>query len=424
MTNHDDILPEEQAQHYQRLVHDLRQLYTPGAEDGQSLAHIRSLLLLSNNRASETHEATPEPTLLSRPPEQASREQGWKRRRSPRETSRYSALSTLVAVLLMALLVGSLVLVLARAHQGSGDVTGNTHILFYPNVGVADAGSLDPAAASNANRQLVDQMVYGGLVRYNSGRQIIADQAQSWSLSLDEKTWTFHLRLALKFSDGSPITSRDYVYALTRSLLPSVHSQIAARLEGNIVGASAVLSGKSTLLSGVVAIDPQTLVFKLVHPATGSFLQLLTNPLFSPLNARLVNRYGQNAWGKHAIGPGFGSGPFLVKAWNHQGQMILVPNRYYYGQKPRLNEVDMTFVKNADAAYHAFLAHQYDFIWNIPVQDQANARQQPGFKYIAALHMAAIIPPWLHGVTLNGNGLFFDWPDVSILPHKTAQSAG
>lgn len=416
MRNNYDILPEEQDERYQSLVHDLRQFYTPAAEDAQSLAHIRKLLLLCGGVASETREATPEPVLVSSPPAVSERGHRWERQRAPCETNRCRTLSVLAAVLLMTLLVGSLVFVLGRTQQGSEGAASSTRFLLYPNVGATDAGSLDPAANPNANTLLVDQMVYGGLLSYNSDMQVIPGLAQSWMVSFDQKTWTFHLRPDLKFSDGTPLTSADFAYAMTRALSPPVQSTFAAQLEGNIVGASAVLSGKSTVLTGVYVPDPLTLVINLIHP-DHSFIKSLTNPLFAPLNENLINRYGQNTWGERAVGPGFGAGPFMVTAWNHQGQMTLVPNPYYYGPKLRLDEVNMTFVKDADAAYHSFLAHQYDFIWNIPARDQADAQQQAGYVRATSQHMAAIIPPWLHGVTLNSADLFFDWPNVYISPH-------
>ena len=123
-------------------------------------------------------------------------------------------------------------------------------------------------------------------------------------------------------------------------MLPETKSPIAANLESNIVGASDVATGKSTTLSGVKAVDDQTLQVTLVRP-TAYFLQLLTVNLFFPVNEKLITQYGQADWVSHIAGNGAGTGPFMVKSWQHNVNMVLVPNPHYYGAKPRLTEVDM-----------------------------------------------------------------------------------
>jgi oligopeptide transport system substrate-binding protein len=259
-------------------------------------------------------------------------------------------------------------------------VPSSKQVLRFPNVGIADANSafLDPAQGPDANTAQVVGMIYSGLVRSDINLNVIPDQAASWDISSDNKVYTFHLRQGLTFSDGTPITAQTYAYTLTRALLPEVKSPIAAFFEAAIAGANDVNNGKTKTLTGVKAIDSQTLQITLTQP-TPYFLEVLTNSLYFPLNKQVIDQYGQTDWPNHVAGNRVGSGPFMVKEWNHREEMVLVPNPHYYGSKPRLREVDMFFVSDPQTALKAYQAKQYDFVWNIIPTDQPTVSNTPGF---------------------------------------------
>jgi oligopeptide transport system substrate-binding protein len=284
----------------------------------------------------------------------------------------------------------SILLLALAACAGSGGNTSSTtsstsglasqQVLRFPNVGIADAASLDPATGPDGNTGQIVSMMYSGLVRSDVNLNVIPDQA-TWDVSSNNTVYTFHLKPGIKFSDGTPVTAQTYVYTLTRALLPAVNSPIATFFESNIVGMSAVSSGKTKTLAGVKALDSQTLQITLTKP-TPYFLEEMTNSLYFPLNEKLINKNGQTTWGNNAVGPGYGTGPFMIKEWDHHVKVVLVPNPYYYGSKPKLTEVDMYFVSDPGTAYRAFQANQYDFDWNIPSQEQAAAKSQYKSEFV------------------------------------------
>ncbi len=250
-------------------------------------------------------------------------------------------------------------------------------VLVFPNVGTKDISTLDPAQGPDANSALAVNMIYSGLVRATADLSVVPDQA-TWQVSSDQRVYTFHLKPGITFSDGTPVTAQTYVFTLTRQLLPEVKSPIASFFEGFIAGAADVAAGKTRTLSGVRALDNLTLQITLIRP-TPFFLEVLTNPLFDPLNPALIEKYGQANWANQAAGNALGTGPFMVKSWLHNVKMVLVPNPHYYGPRPRLREVDMLFVSDPATAFKAYEAHQYSFIWNIPPDELGRARQMPGF---------------------------------------------
>jgi oligopeptide transport system substrate-binding protein len=251
-------------------------------------------------------------------------------------------------------------------------------VLTFPNVGTQDIGDLDPALGPDANSVLAVDMIYSGLVRPDRNLNVIPDQAKTWDISPDHKVYTFHLRPGITFSDGTPVTAQTYVYTLTRALFPEVKSPIASFFEQAIVGSSDVSNGKTRVLSGVKALDDQTLQITLTQP-TPYFLQVLTNAVYFPLNKRIIDRYGQADWVNHAAGNAIGTGPFMVKEWDHNVKMVLVPNPHYYGNQTKLTEVDMLFVNDLNSAFQAYRAGLYHFDWNITPEQLVIAKGLQGF---------------------------------------------
>src|SRR5215469_16659932 len=105
-----------------------------------------------------------------------------------------------------------------------------TQVLTFPDVGVTDITSLDPALGFDMNTSIIINMLYSGLVRLDNNGQVIADQA-TWEISPDGKVYTFMLKPGLTFSDGTPVTAASYIYTWTRALTLDQDSSFALSLE-------------------------------------------------------------------------------------------------------------------------------------------------------------------------------------------------
>ena len=252
-----------------------------------------------------------------------------------------------------------------------------SQVLTFPNVGTRDIGVLDPALGPDSNSAIAVGMIYTGLVKFDKNLNVVPDQA-TWVISPDNKVYTFTLKQGITFSDGTPVTAQTYVYTLTRALLPEVKSPIASFFLASILGSDEVSNGKTRALAGVKAIDNTTLQITLKQPAA-YFLQIMANSISYPLNQTIIHQYGQTDWVNHAAGNGIGTGPFMVKEWDHNTKMVLVPNPHWYGAKTKLTEVDMLFVNDQSTAFKAYQAGQYNFVWNIGPQDLSGAKGMPGY---------------------------------------------
>ncbi len=293
-----------------------------------------------------------------------------------RHSKRFPATLLLLSTLLMILAACGGESISTPTTSGTPTLA-SSQVLTFPNVGTQDIGVLDPAQGPDANSLIAVGMIYTGLVKFDKHLTVVPDQA-TWTISPDNKVYTFTLKQGITFSDGTPVTAQAYVYTLTRALLPEVKSPIATTFLIPIAGSDAVNNGKTKTLTGVKAINDTTLQITLKQPAA-YFLQVLATSISFPLNQTIIHQYGQTDWVNHAAGNGIGSGPFMVKEWDHNVKMVLVPNPHWYGGKTKLTQVDMLFVNNLSTAFKAYQAGQYNFVWNIEPQDLSVAKGMSGY---------------------------------------------
>ncbi|WP_172632365.1 peptide ABC transporter substrate-binding protein [Dictyobacter arantiisoli] len=264
----------------------------------------------------------------------------------------------------------------------------SAQVLTIPFVGITDVPSFDPASDHDANGSLLMSMLYSGLVRLDQKLQVQPDQA-SWTISSDQKVYTFHLDPAVAFADGTPVTARSYIDSWLRVLQPSDPSTQLSPYMGLIEGAQKVHAGQAKQLSGVRALDEHTLQIKLTQPAS-YFLAALAKPLFFPINTKMLASYQNQTWPITIAEQGIGSGPFIVKNLTPAVSMTLIPNPFYYRQKPTLTQLKIVFTNDARVAYIADRVSHYDLVWGLTQADQQPASQLKGFMRTELLQTDAL----------------------------------
>jgi oligopeptide transport system substrate-binding protein len=192
--------------------------------------------------------------------------------------------------------------------------------------------TLDPALAADSTSDMYIVQLFSGLVRLDQNLQVAPDIASSWDTSSDGKTYTFHLRQDVKFDDGKPVTATDFKYSWERALSPTTGSSTAGTYLNDIVGASDVLSGRTTELSGVSILDDYTIQVTINAPKP-YFLEKMAFPTAYVVDKADVQS-GSNWW----LHPN-GTGPFKLQQWESGQVLILQRNDNYYGEKAQLNQV-------------------------------------------------------------------------------------
>lgn len=226
--------------------------------------------------------------------------------------------------------------------------------LLFVN-GNADLTTLDPALAYDQNSLTVIAMLYTGLVSLDDHMQPQPQLASSWDQSADGRTWTFHLRPNLKFSDGTPLTASDVAFSIDRALQPATRSTIAPIYLGIIQDADKLLGGGiSTLLNdGLQVVDQHTLKILTQRPAPYFLSMLAKNCSFVVEHTLITETHGDFA---SMLTKGGGAGPFIVKQYVPGRTIVFGPNPLYYGPKPQLRQVVFPFYTRPTAAYNDYAA--------------------------------------------------------------------
>ncbi len=231
--------------------------------------------------------------------------------------------------------------------------------------------TLDPDLASWDASIAVIQNIWVGLLKFDKDLNLVPAVAKevptvaNGGISADGKTYTFHLRNDVKYSDGNPVTAKDFVYSLKRTLDPALATEYAS-FYYNVVGAEEYNTSKEkdpTKLQalrdavGIKALDGYTLQVKLKEPEA-SFNDLAAMWPMYPIEENIVKANSTpdkpDKWTEDPK-TCIGDGPFKLAEWVHQDHITLVANDNYFGGKPKLQKIVMTMVTDAQAEYAAFL---------------------------------------------------------------------
>lgn len=225
---------------------------------------------------------------------------------------------------LLALLVG-LVVLSVSAIQAQDE-----KVLVVGHAEVID--SLDPARGYTQTVGIVNQVIYDTLVTFppDSAASIEPRLAESWEVSDDGLTYTFHLRDGLVFADGDPVTADDVVFSYMRLK--------------NVTGNPSYLMDN---VASIEATDEQTVTITLASPAP-VFLSTLANSAFGVIDSEVVTENGgtnaddaatsdtaQTYLDSHSAG----TGPYVLDHWTKDTETVLVRNENYWGEAPYFDRI-------------------------------------------------------------------------------------
>ncbi|HEY9548716.1 MAG TPA: peptide ABC transporter substrate-binding protein [Kiloniellaceae bacterium] len=216
--------------------------------------------------------------------------------------------------------------------------------------------SMDPHYISTVQTSRLTDDMFLGLLTYGQNGAAIAGAAESWTISEDGKTYTFKLRDHV-WSDGTPVTAEDFVYAWRRILAPETGAEYASLLY-IIKGAEEVNSGKAgpeTLAAE--AIDDKTLKVELKAPAP-YFLAQLTHQTAFPLPRHVVEKVDRDWTKPENI---VVNGPYKLTEWVPQVQATLVKNdKFYDADKVAIDKVIYFRMEDRTAMQQRFRAGELD----------------------------------------------------------------
>ena len=225
----------------------------------------------------------------------------------------------------------------------------------------AEPETIDPALVSGQPDGRLARSLFEGLATSDPRTlEPRAGQASRWESSADGLTWTFHLRPGLAWSDGAPLTARDFVWSWLRALAPATGSRNAGLLYA-IAGAEDFNRGteRDPARVGLAAPDDTTLVVRLARPVP-YLLHLAACPTWLPVPRHAIERWGV-AWTRpgHIVS----NGAFVLERWRQNDRFELARNpRYRDAARVRLARVVAYSVDDLNTATNLYKSGRLD--WN------------------------------------------------------------
>ncbi len=224
----------------------------------------------------------------------------------------------------------------------------------------SDSENLDPVmTASNVDIWLLNLVVEGLVGSSDDGSEIIPMVADSWEVSDDNLTYTFHIRDGICFSTGDPVTAADCVASLDR----------AKTADGPWAGMLDMVDSFSEGSDG-------TVVAKLSAPSP-SFLSTIAMFYCGIMPKSYIESAGDEGLSEKPVG----TGPFTLDSWEHGQKLVFKKNpNYWQAGCPKVDEVDIEVVPDNSTAIMQLESGQIDMMQDVPYSRVAELQGMSNLK--------------------------------------------
>jgi oligopeptide transport system substrate-binding protein len=215
---------------------------------------------------------------------------------------------------------------LTAAMMLSASAVAQAEMVFHRGNG-AEPETIDPQKSTGITEANIEYELFEGLTTFDAKGDVVPGAAESWDISDDGKTYTFHLRKDGKWSNGDPVTANDFAYAFRRLVDPVTASDYAFMID-MVENAAAIRNGEEKDVSklGVAALDDHTFQVKLTDP-TPYFLGLLRHNSILPVHQATIEAHPED-WTR----PGnlISNGAFVLSEWTPQASLTMVKNPNFH----------------------------------------------------------------------------------------------
>jgi len=216
---------------------------------------------------------------------------------------------------------------------------------------------MDTARATDTDSGQAMRNVFEGLYNLGEGNKPVPGVAKSHEVSPDKTKYTFHLRNS-KWSNGTPVTANDFVFAWQRAVDPATASEYAF-LFFDIKNAKKINSKELPADQlGVKAINDHIFEVELERPVP-YFISLTAFPTFLPINEEFFKSQGN----KYALEDNklIYNGAFTLSDWKHEQSFKFKKNTNYWDKNNvELEEINFNIVKDHSTAVNLYESKQID----------------------------------------------------------------
>lgn len=244
-----------------------------------------------------------------------------------------------------------------------------------------DPATLDHHLVSTVSESNILRDLYEGLVTEAADGAVIPSVAESWEISDDGKTYTFHLRPDALWSNGDRVTSEDFAFALNRIMDPATAAPYASLLF-DILNAEDVAAGeKPGSALGVAAPDPSTLVITL-RSSSPYFLQLLTHQTAKPLHRKSFETFGADF---SKPGNLVSNGAYTLESFTPNDRIVLKKNPLFWdAANVKIDTINWIPFEDRSACVRRFEAGEVLICSDLPAEQLGYLKE----KHAASLRIA------------------------------------
>ena len=232
----------------------------------------------------------------------------------------------------------------------------------------SDSTTLDVHSISHGNTQWLGRILFDCLVYQDENGNISPWLAKSWDISPDGKTYTFHLRDDVTYSDGEKFNARAVQLNLEHMRDPATKSPLAAAYIAPYVDGRVV--------------DEYTFEAHLREPYS-PFLDVLAQSYLSMLSPRQIEQAPKSI-AEHPIG----TGPFVLESYTRDQGLNFVKRKGYHWAPPvtrhqgeaYLDRLEVSIVPEAMIRFSALESDQSDFTVDAPAQNAQAIRHNPDLQ--------------------------------------------
>lgn len=247
----------------------------------------------------------------------------------------------------------------------------NNQILLKGNA--AEPADLDPHTVTGLSEYNILLALFEGLVSTHPETLApVPGVAESWEVSDDNKTYTFHLRKDAKWSNSDPVTAKDFLFSFKRALSEDLSCEYASMFYP-VQNAQAYHEGALNDFNevGFEAPDDYTLKITL-HQPIPYFLSLITHWVWYPVHEASIVQHGdisQRGSGWTQPGHLVSNGPFALKSWKLGESIIVRQNPFYWNKdQVQLKEIHFYPITESNTEERAFRAGQLHITESLPIQ--------------------------------------------------------
>jgi oligopeptide transport system substrate-binding protein len=269
--------------------------------------------------------------------------------------------------LLHLIICSSLLSACSKEKSNVADASSNTNTPTRNTINISIGGeppTLDPDLSGDSISSRVAHDFFEGLVSFDQKGEPIPGLAESWEISADQKTYTFHLRKGIKFSDGTAITATDFVKSWQRFGDPKTGSPQNNMLEIVVNGAQIAKGQLPPSSLGISASNQNTVVVKLTRPSEAFLYLLSNNQGFKVVPIKVIASKGA-AWTEPQNM--VTSGAYKMTEHVVNGYITAEKNPFYYAESTvKIPQIKYLAIVDPNAEFNQYQANNIDITNSIP----------------------------------------------------------